>query len=333
MKYNNLLIAFIFLLLLFIPPVFAQSNQPSRSDSISEKIKPKVDHHQHLYSPSMAEFHKIEPIMAKDVIGLLDPAGIKRAVLLSTAFSYGKEGREPENEYEKVKEENDWNGAQAALYPKRLFAFCSFNPLKSYALNEISRCAKNPFLKRGIKLHFGNSDVQLENPQHFEKLKQVFQAANKNRMAIVVHMRASISQKRPYGPEQARLFLKLLSFAPDITVQVAHMAGSGPGFEDPPAHSVIEVLAKAVEENDPRTKNLWFDVTTLAHPEDTDENKTLLVKLIRQIGAKKILYGSDAAVGSNPNLLPRESWEAFCELPLTKKAVKKIANNVAPYIR
>jgi hypothetical protein len=58
-----------------------------------------------------------------------------------------------------------------------------------------------------------------------------------------------------------------------------------------------------------------------------------LVKRIRQIGVKRILYGSDAAVGSNPNLLPREAWAAFSRLELTKKEIKTIAKNVAPYFR
>ena len=67
----------------------------------------------------MAEFQKIKPVTAQDVTGLLDTAGIKRAVLLSTAYSYGRPGREPRDEYAKVKAENDRVGAQAALYPKQ----------------------------------------------------------------------------------------------------------------------------------------------------------------------------------------------------------------------
>jgi predicted TIM-barrel fold metal-dependent hydrolase len=321
------------LLFLASAATFAQSGQSSQSNSRFEKIAPKADNHQHLFSPAMAEFQKIKPVTAQDVISLLDAAGIKRAVLLSTAFSYGRPGREPQNEYAKVKEENDWVGTQAALFPKRFRAFCGFNPLKNYALEELERCAKNPNLRHGIKLHFGNSDAQMEIPEHFEKLKEVFRAANKQRMAIVVHMRASFSLKRPYGPEQARLFLELLAFAPDIPVQIAHMAGSGPGFNDPAAHSVLEVLADAVAKKDPRTRNLWFDVTTVAVPANSAEISALLVKRIRQIGVKRILYGSDAAVGSNPNLLPRESWEAFSRLNLSMKEIKTIAGNVAPYLR
>ncbi|HEX8398113.1 MAG TPA: amidohydrolase family protein [Pyrinomonadaceae bacterium] len=311
----------------------AQNGQSSQSNSKSEQIVPSADHHQHLFSPSYVELQPpgTKTITAQDVIDLLDKAGIRRAVLLSTGYRYGRPGSEPPDEYAKVKAENDWTAAQAALFPKRLIAFCGFNPLKDYALDELARCANNKNLRHGIKLHFGNSDVQMENSEHFEKLKKVFQAANKQRMAIVVHMRASISKKRPYGPEQARAFLELLSFAPDIPVQVAHFASSGPGYADPQGHSVIEVLADAVAKKDPRTRKLWFELSTNAVPKNPAEVSDLLVKLIRQIGVKRILFGSDAATGDN--LRPRESWEAFRQLKLSEKEIKTIAGNVAPYFR
>lgn len=311
----------------------AQNGHSSRSNAQSEQIVPSADHHQHLFSQSRVDFQPsgLKTIMAQDVIELLDKAGIRRAVLLSTAYGYGRPGSEPPDEYAKVKSENDWNAAQAALFPKRLIAFCSFNPLKEYALDELARCAKSPNLRHGIKLHFGSSDVQTEIPEHFEKLKKVFQAANSQRMAIIVHMRASISKNRPYGPEQARAFLELLSFAPDIPVQIAHLASSGPGYNDPPGHTVIKVLADAVAKNDSRTRKLWFDVASNAVPTNSAEVSELLVKLIRQIGVKRILYGTDAALGNN--LRPRESWEAFRQLKLSKKEIKTIAGNVAPYFR
>ena len=320
------------LLLLASALAFAQNGQSSGSNSQTGQIVPSADHHQHVFSPAYVERASgLKTITAQDVIELLDKAGIQRAVLLSTAFSYGRPGSEPPDEYAKVKAENDWTAAQAALFPKRLKAFCSFNPLKDYALDELARCAKDPNLRHGIKLHFGNSDVQTENPEHLEKLKKVFQAANKQRMPIVVHLRASISKKRPYGPQQARAFLELLSFAPDIPVQIAHLAGSGPGYDDPAAHSVIEVLADAVAKNDSRTRKLWFDVASNAHPANPAETSDLMVKLIRQLGVKRILYGTDGAAGNN--LRPRESWEAFSQLKLSKKEIKTIAKNVAPYLR
>jgi uncharacterized protein len=311
----------------------AQNGQSSQSNSQSEQIAPAADHHQHLFSPAYAALQSpgFKTVTAQDLIVLLDKAGIQRAVILSTAYRWGRPGAEPPNEYAGVKAENDWTAAQAALYPKRLIAFCGFNPLKEYALDELARCAKSPGLRRGIKMHFGNSDVQLENPEHFEKLKKVFQAANKERMAIVVHMRASFSKNRPYGAEQARQFLELLSFAPDIPVQIAHFASAGPGFVDPPAYSVIEVLADALAKKDRRTRNLWFDVASNAHPENPAEASDRMVKLIRQIGAKRILYGTDGAAGDN--LRPFEAWKAFRQLKLTEKEIKTIAGNKAPYFR
>jgi hypothetical protein len=151
-------------------------------------------------------------------------------------------------------------------------------------------------------------------------------------MAIVIHMRASISKKRPYGAAQARIFLEqLLPLAPNIDVQVAHLAGTGPGYDDPPSDAVMAVLAEAVERHDPRTRRLWFDVATCVDQDISPAHAALVAKRIRQVGVKRILYGSDAAVGTN--LRPRESWAAFSRLPLTAAEFDRIAKNVAPYLR
>ena len=319
---------------LFSAIAVAQNGQPPRSNTQSGQIAPAADHHQHVFSDAYVKKFLApgsRQITAQDVIELLDKAGIRRAVLLSNGYSFGRPGSEPPDEYAAVRAENDWAAAQAAQFPKRLIAFCGFNPLKEYALEELERCAKSPNLRHGIKLHFGSSDVQTEIPEHLEKLKKVFQAANARRMAIVVHMRASISKKRPYGPEQARAFLELLSVAPDIPVQVAHLASSGPNYVDPEAHSVIEVLADAIAKKDPRTRRLWFDFASNAYPTNPPQTSELIVRLIRQIGVKRILYGTDAATGNN--LPPREAWEAFRQLKLSTNEIKTIAGNKAPYFR
>ena len=302
---------------------------------VAAQIAPVADHHQHLFSPVIAaELARTTPgfhtITASDVIALLDSAGIRQALLLSVAYIYGSPSRSFDDEYGKVRAENDWNAAQAAQYPDRLIAFCGFNPLKDYALAELERCARNPNLRRGIKLHFGNSDVQLENPAHVTQLRRIFRAANTRHMAIVVHMRASISKKRPYGARQAQVFLEqLLPVARNVPVQIAHFAGSGPGYDDPPADSAMAVLAAAVERHDPRTRNLWFDVASIVDPNISPANAALVVRRIHQVGVKRVLYGSDAAAGTN--LRPRESWAAFRRLPLREDEFAQIAANLAPY--
>jgi hypothetical protein len=50
-----------------------------------------------------------------------------------------------------------------------LRGFCRFNPLRAYALRELARCAQDPGLRYGIKRHFGNSVVGLDNPEHVER--------------------------------------------------------------------------------------------------------------------------------------------------------------------
>ena len=303
----------------------------------SRQVAPVADHHQHLFSPAIAALLATgsagpPAITARDVVALLDSAGIRRALVLSVAYMVGSPARSVADEYARVRTENDWTGAQAAQYPDRLRAFGSFNPLKEYALDELARCAGNPNLRHGIKLHFGNSDVQLDNPAHVEQLRRVFRAANEHRMAIVVHLRASISRQRPYGAAQARVFLEhLLPLVPDIPVQVAHLAGSGPGYDDSPADSAMAVLAEAVEQVDPRTGQLWFDVATVVNLNISPANAALVARRIRQVGVERILYGSDAAVGDN--LRPRQGWAAFRRLPLMEDEFARIASNVAPYLR
>src|SRR5687767_14110916 len=100
----------------------AQSGQSSRSNAGSEQIAPSADHHQHVLSPAYAALQSpgFKIVTAQDVIGLLDKAGIRRAVLLSTAYRWGRPGAEPPDEYAGVKAENDWTSAQATLFPKRL---------------------------------------------------------------------------------------------------------------------------------------------------------------------------------------------------------------------
>lgn len=293
--------------------------------------QPLVDHHQHLFSPDIAALIKLPEISAEELVARLDSAGIRRAVVLSMAYQYGSPSRTVENEYAKVRAENDWTSAQVAAHADRLVGFCGVNPLKPYAVEEIARCAKDPHLATGLKLHFGNSDVRLDVPEQVAQLKRVFAAANAHRMAIVVHMRANYGHKRPYGAREAREFLEqVVPSAPDVVIQVAHLAGSG-GGEDPPADSALAFLAQAMHAHGPATRNLWFDVTAVANDVGSPERARMLVRRMREIGMKRILFGSDATAGGN--LAPKEAWAAFCKLPLTRRELDQVAKNVAPYLR
>jgi predicted TIM-barrel fold metal-dependent hydrolase len=296
---------------------------------------PLVDHHQHISSPANSEAGGAPPgrrlpASARALVAFLDSAGIRRAVVLSVAYQWGGYSRQTENEYEKVKAENDWTAAQAAMYPNRLVAVCSVNPLKSYALEEIARCARDPRLRTGLKLHFGNSDVDLHDSTQLAQLQRVFRAADAHRMAIIVHAHANFNKKRPYGRAEAQIFLdRLLPSAPNVTVQIAHLAGAG-GYDEG-TDSAAAVYADAIAAHDPRMAHLYFDVSGIAGIEEmSPQRRELVVRRMRQIGFDRLLYGSDGAVDGHG---PREYWASFKTLPLTPAELNAIATNVAPYLR
>jgi predicted TIM-barrel fold metal-dependent hydrolase len=203
---------------------------------------PRADHHQHLFSPEVAKAESVQPVDARDLVAMLDAAGIRRAAVLSVAYLLGDPKGTAEGEYQKVKAENDWTSRQVARYPERLVGFCSVNPLKPYAVEELARCARDPLVD-----------------------------------------------------------------------------------------GALSVLVDAIVEGDPRTRHLYFDVTTVVLPVTSAERLALISTRVRQLGLQRILYGSDAASGGN--LPPGQGWAAFRRLPLTEAEFHVIADNVPPYLR
>jgi predicted TIM-barrel fold metal-dependent hydrolase len=290
---------------------------------------PLVDHHQHLLGTAMIAPGQ-KPIDARAMVRMLDEAGIRRAVLLSNAFRFGNPSEPPlPDEYTRVVAENDWTAREAAKYPGRLVAFCSFNPLKDYALIELNRCARDPRFGRGIKLQLGFSDVDLDDHVEVTLLRRVFRVANANHMAIVVHMRPR--RARHYGTAQALTFIdELLAAAPDVPVQIAHFCGGG-SPDDPPSDEALAVFTAAITRQDPRVKNLFFDLALVAPAGLSPDRAQFVAQRIREIGVQRILYGSDGGDPTDPP--PKAAFLAFRTLPLTEAEFQAIERNVAPYLK
>ena len=169
-------------------------------------------------------------------------------------------------------------------------------------------------------------------PRIVEKVKRVFAAANARRMAIAVHFRASIGRKRPYGAAQVRVFLdQVMAMAPDVPVQIAHFAGSGPGYDDAPGARSDGAFAAAAARREPATRRLWFDVASIVDADIAPAVADAVVGFIRQVGPERVLYGSDAAVGAN--LVRARRGPRFGAFPLTAAELTTIANNAAPYLQ
>jgi Predicted metal-dependent hydrolase of the TIM-barrel fold len=233
------------------------------------------------------------------------------------------------DEYSAVKAENDWTAAQIAPFGDRLVGFCGLNPLKPYALERSPvALTSRSFVPASNCTSAIRTWISRTRPR--EDAAAVFAAANERRMAIVVHMRSSVTAKRPYGAPSARAFLNdVLSFAPDVPVQIAHLAGAG-GYDDPAIDEALAVFVDAIANGDPRMKHVYFDASGIIGVEKPSDKLNLIATRIRQIGVERVLYGSDGALP--PAYTPKKAWEAFRRLPLTDAEFKIIANNRAPYM-
>jgi predicted TIM-barrel fold metal-dependent hydrolase len=273
-------------------------------------------------------------ITAENLVAALDAAGLRRAVILSNAYRFGSPllTTPYPDEYARVIAENDWTAREAAKYPRRLVAFCGLNPLRNYAIREVARCGSDPRFGRGIKLQFGSSDVDLDDPTDLAMLRRLFRAANAQRLALVIHLRPAESRHRPYGAAQAQTFLdELLPQAPDVVVQIAHLGGGGGGSYEVAAEQVLTVFAAAFARHDPRVRNLWFDVSGITGGANAAARAPRLVQLLRSIGTKHLLYGSDGGDPTDPPA--KAALAAFRKLPLTQYELRAIEANVAPYLK
>lgn len=289
---------------------------------------PRVDYHQHLVSARFAPIVKLPARNVGALLAGLDSAGMEKAVVLSVAYSFGDERKKLPDPDGLTREENDWTSAQVASAGGRLIGFCSANPLRPAALAELERCLDLPGM-RGIKLHFGNAGVTLRDSAHAARLVQVFTLAERRRAAVLVHMRARGGQN--FGAEDARLFLdRLVTVAPSIEVVVAHLGGAGPGYPAQ-ADSVMAVFGAAGDRDDPRMRNVYFDVATAVTAEASPETAALVARRIRQVGPQRVLYGSDLSpLGGSV----RSGWEIFRDrVPLTAEEMRTIAGNVTRFAR
>jgi predicted TIM-barrel fold metal-dependent hydrolase len=134
-----------------------------------------------------------------------------------------------------------------------------------------------------------------------------------------------------YGAEDAHIFLdKVVPVAPDIEIIVAHLGASSPGFP-PQNDAVMAVFAAAVERKNSRMANLYFDVAANVSAEITPAVAALVAQRIRQVGPRRVLYGSDL---NPPGGSIARGWEIFrTTVPLTAAELQQIANNRTRFAR
>lgn len=318
-----------------------------RARESAQTPAPTVDHHVHIQSESAAsalerglkesrgEDTNQEPIPADSVIQILDSAGIENGVLLSSAYFFGSPFIDVTDAYAKVKAENDYVAREASKYPDRLVAFCSFNPLADYALKEIKRCAEIAHLD-GIKLHLVNAQFDFRNTDHVRTLEEVFQEAARLDLPIVIHLWTGPD----YGYREARIFIdEVLASAPDLPVQIAHMASGGMARD-----SSMQAFVKAsAERPDLMDEDVVFDLSAAFRSPDAAQGDTTKLRKIRaanerlareiqDIGVDRVVFGSDWPGGAVRPRRPARSAETLRSI-LDRQTVESLFDNRAPYVR
>ncbi|MEO3406170.1 amidohydrolase family protein [Mucilaginibacter sp. CAU 1740] len=235
---------------------------------------------------------------ADTIINRLNRAKFYSAWIISNAYWFGSPLTPVQNEYKKVKHQNDWIASQAARYPGRLKAFMSINPLKPYAIKEIERCAVTKQFT-GIKLHFANSKVNLFDKAQVKQIQKVFAIANKYKLLLLVHFR---SAEKWDGEANTNILLKqLMPFAKNTKVVIAHMAGWG-GY-DRQTGKALSLIASYLHSDNKAHRNLFLDISAVfpigSNDQKPTQNKSAQQLLgafkqrVKSIGADHIVFGTD----------------------------------------
>ncbi|MDR9364217.1 MAG: amidohydrolase family protein [Balneolaceae bacterium] len=321
-------------------------------NALSQNLKPTADHHIHIRSEASSkalvtlqkeltgrEIPLLVLTGSDQVIKMLDEAEIEHGVLLSVAYFFAAPDVDFPNEYEKVKQENNYISNQAAKYPNRLAAFCIWNPLSDYAQEEIRRCSKLPQVA-GLKLHLANSDVDLRKKDHVQKLSTIFQLTEKLDIAIVIYL---FTRNQDYGKMDASIFVnKVLDNAPNLNVQIAHLGGAG-AFNETTSEIIKYFDRASSEKPNILDEDVLFDISaTVSNPEaaltrgdtsrtmDIRENNKTLAQKLELLDSNRLLFGTDWIALSRK---PADYSALLKSMPIQSSMLEEIFKNEAPYFK
>ena len=296
--------------------------------AVAPRTAPAVDYHQHLVSPAFAPVVGMPERDGAALVRELDEAGIDRAVVLSVGYSFADERKGLSDPDRLTSEENDWTSAQVTANARRLIGFCSANPLRDAALQELERCLGLPGMA-GIKVHMGNSGVTLRDPAHLARIQQLFALAERRGVPVLVHKRARGGAN--FGPEDVWLLLaQVVPRAPNTEIVIAHLGFAGPGYP-PENDAIMAAFGQAALRSDPNMRNIYFDVATNVTVETTSEEAALVARRLREVGIERVLYGSDL---SPPGGSIRAGWEIFRgKIPVTQAEFDELAGNRTRFAR
>jgi predicted TIM-barrel fold metal-dependent hydrolase len=315
----------------------------------SGSISPTVDHHVHLASPALEDhvekLNKLDPtafehlsveIFSRPTVEtlrqLLNGAGVKRAVLLSSGYLFLTGGKltDKATEARELREENQFVVDTALASNGRLIAFVAIDPLSAEAADELAYWRVKPGVT-GIKLHLGAAGFHASSPDQVTRLAKFFADASEAKLPLVVHLRGA----GPFPKAEVATFIdKVLSQVGDLPIQIAH--GGGYGGADPSTIGSLKTFGEAIARKRIGTKNLVFDLSGVVLPDKDAQalgsSAAQLKKFVaemRKIGLNRFVVGTDW-----PATGPLRPYLGLMrrKLPVTDAEWKRLCANKAPYL-
>jgi len=289
--------------LLMLIVFFGCKAQKEKKASSSLSIV-EYDSHVHLMSPQLISYWKGLGIPFSksednysDIDTILQNNKAEHIDLIGMGYVYGNpEYYEGDDGYKKMMKENDYLLKTAKKYPNRIKPFFAVDPLKYYAIDEVERCYKN-HPKGGLKLHFNASQVYLTEPDHLNKVKQVFVKASEYELPILLHFD---NWHPKFGKPDIELLVdSILNEIKPIQIQIAHFGTSG-GFNDKTKRFIDAFIELKNQKRIPSKHKILFDISAVALDKDSEGVSKLTEKefqelnlYINKIGIENIVFGTD----------------------------------------
>ena len=293
-------------------------------DARSRYGAPALDAHAHLVSRELAGWIRsssadpemrlgIRPMNGRVVVDSLEQDRIERAIVLSTASLHAADAgvvavrrKKPADERRDVRNENDFTLAEAVEYAPKLIPFCSVNPKRDYAIEELRRCAARRM--SGLTVHFGASDVRLRDPRHLASVQALLAEAARLDLPVIVHL---FNDAIPdFGTEDVDILMaQVVEPLPSLRISIAHLGGAGGASEQGPLR-IFAALIHAARARPAVAKRVWADCSSVLLTEArpgakpiSAAQRTALGGMLQSWGLDRVMWGSDTMSDRHPTSL------------------------------
>lgn len=267
------------------------------TDATQEKV---IDYHVHVFSEKVVEAIEkqgfdfsssdyqfgSDPASFDEIDTILSNNNVAKMLLISGGFNF-RNIEDPEREKELVMQENNLLVNMVQADPDCLVGFYGLDPLKGYIFQEIDRC-KNELRLHGLKLHLPISQVDLNRPDHLNKMKTLFEYLEKENIPVLIHNNSDGS-----GQLYARQFIQnFLDPLDSLTIIFAH-AGGGSRYSEFTLEFLTE-FEKYLQDH-PNGHQVYFELSAFLASNRIEKDRKVkqLRGLILKIGEEQFLFGSD----------------------------------------